>query len=265
MHRGTPLRSSSADSAIQQERTTDNTPDKNPEQTSDLSPFNDISAANQNLIDFIVKQTNKSFEEKFELQQALHDKEIEDLKTTIENMKSTQKEEFHEQLELPKTPRIQDVKYQELLQTCEKNEKINNSRRGSIGPTSMLTFPNTQGELNSTFMATITELLKQNNKDTTTDIPKFNGNDSQWPKWYQLVRAYFKAKDWLSTFDHPIGPGTPDNPTEDFDHGINEKIYQKLQAKCFEGTAGTYVRMAAEFDGHGAGKFLRQRFRKKSP
>ena len=41
---------------------------------------------------------------------------------------------------------------------------------------------------------------------------------------------------------------------------INEKIYQKIQSKCYEGTASTYVRIAAEFDGHGVGTRLRTRY-----
>jgi hypothetical protein len=64
----------------------------------------------------------------------------------------------------------------------------------------------------------------------------------------------------LETFDHPLGPGTPDNLTPGFDNEINEKIYQKIQSKCYEGTASTYVRMAAEFDGHGVGQRLRARY-----
>ena len=97
-------------------------------------------------------------------------------------------------------------------------------------------------------------------KETTTDLPKFTGKDAQWERWYELLRSYFQAKGWLETFDHPTGPGTPDNPTPDFDNSINEKIYQKIQSKCYKGTASTYVRMAAEFDGHGVGTRLRTRY-----
>ena len=90
-------------------------------------------------------------------------------------------------------------------------------------------------------------------------------DDSQWPKWYKLLRAYLQARGWLTTFDHPLGPGTLHCPTKDFDTDINSLIYQKLQAKCFEGTASTYVRMAAEFDGHGAGAHLKKRYNNSSP
>jgi hypothetical protein len=84
-------------------------------------------------------------------------------------------------------------------------------------------------------------------------------------QWYQLLRSYLQAKGWLSTFDHVTGPGTVAHPTPDFDLDKNTKIYQKLHSKCYEGTASTYVRMAAEFDGHGAGKQLKERYNKKSP
>ncbi len=86
--------------------------------------------------------------------------------------------------------------------------------------------------------------------------------DTQWPKWHQLLRAYLQAKGWLTTFDHPIGPGTALNPTPGFDTDINEEIYKKLHSKCWDGTAITYIRMAAEFDGHGAGKALKEKLQK---
>ena len=62
-----------------------------------------------------------------------------------------------------------------------------------------------------------------------------------------------------------IGPGTALAPTPGFDMDKNGEIYQKLHSKCWDGTAITYIRMAAEFDGHGAGKALRDRYNKRSP
>ena len=41
---------------------------------------------------------------------------------------------------------------------------------------------------------------------------------------------------------------------------INLKIYNKLTMLCHKGTAITYIRMAAEFDGWGAGKSLLARY-----
>ena len=114
-------------------------------------------------------------------------------------------------------------------------------------------------------LSSVGNILKHSKKEDTTELPKFLGGDSQWPKWYQLLRAYLQARGWLTTFDHPIGPGTLQTPTTEFDTDINSLIYQKLQAKCFEGTASTYVRMAAEFDGHGAGAHLKKRYNNSSP
>jgi hypothetical protein len=50
-----------------------------------------------------------------------------------------------------------------------------------------------------------------------------------------------------------------------FDIEINEEVYQKLQSKCWDGTAITYIRMAAKFGGHRAGKQLKERYKKLSP
>jgi hypothetical protein len=112
-----------------------------------------------------------------------------------------------------------------------------------------------------TFLSNMEFLLKNNNKsrDSITDLPKFQGLDTQWPKWYQLLRTYLQAKGWLTTtFDHPIGPGTALAPTIGFDMDKNGEIYQKLHSNCWDGTAITYIRMAAELDGHGAGKVLKE-------
>ncbi len=118
-----------------------------------------------------------------------------------------------------------------------------------------------------TFLSNMGSLLKNNNKsrDSITDLPEFQGLDTQWPKWYQLLRAYLQAKGWLTTFDHPIGPGTALAPTPGFNMDKHGEIYQKLHSKCWDGTAITYIRMAAEFDGHGAGKALKDRYNKRSP
>jgi hypothetical protein len=88
---------------------------------------------------------------------------------------------------------------------------------------------------------------------------KPTGNDDKWKEWRKLLRSYFKLKGWLLTFDHPIGPGTPDNPTPSFDFDINTKMHSKLQHLCHGGPAATHVAKAAEFDGHGAGVHLRGR------
>ena len=172
--------------------------------------------------------------------------------------------------ETPKVQRPQDKAYQEILTastTQFQNENAQQAPSRSYAGTN-----NQQNEMMKLYdvrmhdlMSSMGSILKHSKKEDTTELPKFQGSDSQWPKWYQLLRAYLQARGWLTTFDHPIGPSTNGNPTLDFDTDINSLIYQKLQAKCFEGTASIYVRMAAEFDGHGAGVHLKKRYNNSSP
>jgi hypothetical protein len=173
--------------------------------------------------------------------------------------------------ETPKAQRPQDKAYQALL-TANKDKPLHEHTH-TMNSTSSHTAPQqtTQDMIQqydtrmTNLLSSVGNILKHSKKEDTTELPKFLGGDSQWPKWYQLLRAYLQARGWLTTFDHPIGPGTLQNPTPDFDTDINSLIYQKLQAKCFEGTASTYVRMAAEFDGHGAGAHLKKRYNNSSP
>jgi hypothetical protein len=156
-------------------------------------------------------------------------------------------------METPRAIRHQDVEYQSLLNT---NKKLKQERQQEEQHRQRNTHVyghednNDMAGTMQTFLANMSSVLKNNNKskDSVTELPKFQGADTQWPKWYQLLRAYLLAKGWLVTFDHPIGPGTASHPTPDFDIEINEEIYQKLQSKCWDGTAITYIRMAAEFD-----------------
>ena len=172
-------------------------------------------------------------------------------------------------METPRAIRPQDVEYQSLLNTAKKlkQESQQEERHGQRNSHVYGNDNNDMAGTMQTFLANMSSVLKNNNKskDSVTELPKFQGADTQWPKWYQLLRAYLQAKGWLITFDHPIGPGTASHPTPDFDIEINEEIYQKLQSKCWDGTAITYIRMAAEFDGHGAGKQLKERYNKRSP
>ena len=128
--------------------------------------------------------------------------------------------------ETPRAERPQDLAYKQILTSSKKKDKVKST-------------PEVHGRQASQDQ-TITELVKlmnttlknTNSKETTTDLPKFTGKDAHWERWYELLRSYFQAKGWLETFDHATGPGTPDNPTPDFDNSINEKIYQKIQSKC---------------------------------
>ena len=175
-------------------------------------------------------------------------------------------------METPRAIRPQDAEYQSLRDSAKKiNEQ---QERQPIFPPFNSVYGSSFSESNTemantmqAFLANMSSVLKNNNKtrDSVTELPKFQGADTQWPKWYQLLRAYLQAKGWLTTFDHPLGPGTVAYPTPGFDIEINEEIYQKLQSKCCDGTAITYIRMAAEFDGHGAGKQLKERYNKRSP
>jgi hypothetical protein len=90
-----------------------------------------------------------------------------------------------------------------------------------------------------------------NNSSDTTEPTHFNGSDSKWDKFYSQLRTYLSAKDWLTTFEHPVGPGTPG-----FNNEINKKLYNKLLMLCKSGHAITYIKKAAEFDGHGAGSYF---------
>jgi hypothetical protein len=85
--------------------------------------------------------------------------------------------------------------------------------------------------------------------NTTTDISdpsKFSGEDHHWDEWHYQLRSYLSAKGWLHMYDHPTGPGTLG-----FDVKINKKLYNKLTMLCAKGTAITYLRKAAKFDGWG--------------
>jgi hypothetical protein len=104
------------------------------------------------------------------------------------------------------------------------------------------------------FIKQLAKAINANNHSDITEPAKFNGQDQHWNEFYSQLRSYFAAKDWLSTFDHPAGPGAPDFNMAT----INLKIYNKLTMLCHKGTA---IRMAAEFDGWGAGKSLLDRYR----
>jgi hypothetical protein len=94
-----------------------------------------------------------------------------------------------------------------------------------------------------------------NNSSDTTEPTHSNGSDSKWDEFYSQLRTYLSAKDWLTTFEHPVGTGAPG-----FNNEINKKLYNKLLMLCKTGHAITYIKKAAEFDGHGAGRQLLLRY-----
>ncbi len=105
------------------------------------------------------------------------------------------------------------------------------------------------------FIKTLAKAISDNHHHDLNELIKFTGQDQQWDEFYYQLRSYLAAKNWLSTFDHPHGPGHAG-----FDNDINLKIFNKLTSLCHKGTAITYIRMAAEFDGWGAGRQLLARY-----
>jgi hypothetical protein len=101
----------------------------------------------------------------------------------------------------------------------------------------------------------LTRVMKDSNTSDATDPSPFSGSDEKWDEFYTQLRTYLAAKNWLTTFEDPTGPGAPG-----FDNEINRKIYNKLLMLCKAGHAVTYVKKAAEFDGHGAGHQLLLRY-----
>jgi hypothetical protein len=107
----------------------------------------------------------------------------------------------------------------------------------------------------------LTNVLKET---TMTDVnmpPKFNGYDNHWEAWSKQWRAYLQAKEWLTTAEHPEGPGAIGfDLTINANLTINAKIYNCLVNLCRKGKAITYVEQATEFDGYGANKQLLLRY-----
>ena len=242
-------------------------------------------------LDRLMKRAGHAMGQEHLLALQKHQAELHDLQTVIRQMQNKQEQtpiKIPTTMETPRTPRLQDLEYQALQDTAKRiqeqqeqqgkreQQDQRDQRERQLASTHGHTYygnapfqnhPNDMSDTMQTFLSHMGSLLKNNNKsrDSITDLPKFQGLDTQWPKWYQLLRAYLQAKGWLTTFDHPIGPGTALAPTIGFDMDKNGEIYQKLHSKCWDGTAITYIRMAAEFDGHGAGKALKDRYNKRSP
>ena len=143
----------------------------------------------------------------------------------------------------PRAPRPEDVEYLEKLQLQQEHEQ-NQPAPPQPNPHNVLDI-----------VKKLAKAMRDTDKSDTTEPTKFSGEDHHWDEWNFQLRSYLEAKGWLSTYDHPTGPGTPG-----FDHEINKKLYNKLTMLCCKGTAITYLRKAAEFDGWGAGYQLRLRY-----
>jgi hypothetical protein len=70
-------------------------------------------------------------------------------------------------------------------------------------------------------------VMKDSNTSNTTELASFNKSDGKWDEFYSQLRTYLSAKDWLSAFEHPTGPGAPG-----FNNEINRKLYNKLLMLC---------------------------------
>ena len=129
-------------------------------------------------------------------------------KKFAELQQSTQSQTQASPFETPRAERPQDVAYKQIL-TTSKKEKVKD--KATVEPQDKESL--TDKTLQALVKMMDTTIKNTNSKETTTDLPKFTGKDTQWERWYELLRSYFQAKGWLETFDHPIGPGTPDNVT----------------------------------------------------
>jgi hypothetical protein len=111
-----------------------------------------------------------------------------------------------------KPSRQEDVQLQQRIEQ-QALQETNIAHHES--PTSSLPDPNQH--LVDVFRQ-LTKVMKDSNTSDTTDPGQFNGSDEKWDEFYAQLRAYLSAKNWLTTFEHPTGPGSPG-----FDNEINKK------------------------------------------
>ena len=243
-------------------RTNQKTPSPTDTSASPTSSAKKITMADiQAMMDMTVRKVTADLNARHKEEMSVQTDAVKDIEAKFKELqlKTEMKKDMQASpFETPRAARPQDLAYQEILTTSKKNVKVQKDTNTSDLSSHEESVTDTTLQALLSLMSA--QIKSTNSKETTTDLPKFSGKDAQWERWYELLRSYLQAKGWLDTFDHPIGPGTPGNLTEGFDYGINEKIYQKIQSKCYEGTASTYVRMAAEFDGHDVGQKLRTRY-----
>ena len=150
----------------------------------------------------------------------------------------------------PKPERPADIAYKQKLEQQRQAESVLTDTTEQS--------PNSPDQLLTIFKS-LTKVLQDNNhhlqsSDVSEPI-KFNGLDTQWDDFYLQLRTYLEAKGWLSTIEHPHGPGSPG-----FDNEINKKIYNKLLTLCRKGTAATYITKAALSNGWEAARYLLDRY-----
>ena len=84
--------------------------------------------------------------------------------------------------------------YKQIL-TTSKQDRVTNNATTATGDSEQ-----NKSLTDKTLQALVkmmdTNIKSSNSKETTTDLPKFNGKDSQWERWYELLRSYLQAKGW---------------------------------------------------------------------
>ncbi len=115
----------------------------------------------------------------------------------------------------PKGQRQEDLEHQ---------EKIRQQEDGNVASTNT---SNPDQVAGLEFIKLLASTITQHQQSDTNEPAKCNGQDQHWDEFYNQLRSYLAAKNWLTTFDHPTGPGT-----QNFDNGINTKIYTKLTMLC---------------------------------
>jgi hypothetical protein len=189
------------------------------------------------------------------LQTEMQQKELE-FRETLRYLETQQQTNPRIPLETPgphrlqaKSPRPEDLLYQKKMQQQETAEY--NVAQQMTPPTSTAD-PNQH--LVDVFRQ-LTRVMKDKNTSDATDPGQFSGSDEKWDEFYAQLRTYLAAKNWFTTFEDPHDPGAPG-----FGNDINKKIYNKILMLCKAGHAVTYVKKAAEFDAHGAGRQLLLRY-----
>jgi hypothetical protein len=157
--------------------------------------------------------------------QALQSQREEYMQTTFPNLPNhpislTETPGPHRLQHRPARP--EDLEYQQRQSEQQRQEQ---QQRTSGNDPNAIDINNPNHILN--IFQSLTKVIANNNKhlhsgDISEPTP-FNDADSKWDDWYLQLRTYLEAKDWLTTFEHPTGPGTAG-----FDLEINKKIYNKL-------------------------------------
>ena len=111
-------------------------------------------------------------------------------KAQIDGKAETQPSPF----ETPRAERPQDLAYKQILTSSKKKTEVEDTHSTPAVHAKQSSSDQTIHELVKLMNTT---LKQTKSKETTTDLPKFTGKDAQWERWYELLRSYFQAKEWL--------------------------------------------------------------------